>query len=97
MTDKIISRNLSHGLNLAGKGLGIYNAYSINQQYKAGQINDIQMFVEQGSNVFSTFGGLMGASWGIGWELGRTITTIPVYQQWKYEVWFPWRQQNLGY
>lgn len=97
VTDKIISRNFSRGLNIAGKGLGVYNAYTINQQYKAGQINDVQMFLEQGSNVFSTFGGLVGASWGIGWELGRTITTIPTYQQWKYDTWLPWRQQNLGY
>lgn len=97
VTDKAISRNISRGLNVMGKGLGVYNAYSVNQQYQSGQISGVQMSMEQGSNVFSTFGGIPGAAWGVGWEIGRSITTIPQYQQWKYSTWLPWRQQNLGY
>jgi hypothetical protein len=47
-------------------------------------------YVEHGSNAFSTFSGLFGgswgpygAAWGVGWEMGRAITTIPAYQDWK--------------
>jgi hypothetical protein len=53
--------------------------------------------MEEASNGYSTFGGIYGASWGIGWEMGRTITEFDWYQDFKKEVWYPWRQKNLGY
>lgn len=74
-----------------------YNAYDINQKHDAGEISDVQMVLEQASNTVSTFGGAVGAAWGVGWEVGRAITTIPFYQQWKVEVWYPWRKEKLGY
>jgi hypothetical protein len=40
-----------------------------------------QKSIEIGSNVISTFRGVYGAAWGIGWETGRTITQIPSYRQ----------------
>lgn len=74
-------RAISRGLTGAGYGLGIYNAYSVEQQYSSGQISGTQRWVEQGSNVISTFGGIHGAAWGIGWETGRAITNIPGYHE----------------
>lgn len=29
----------------------------------------------------STFGGVPGAAWGVGWEIGRAITNIPGYHE----------------
>src|SRR5690554_425674 len=97
VTDKAVAKNVSRGFNTAGKALGAYNSYSIYQQHKGGEINDFQMVAEQGMNTFSTFGGTVGAAAGIGWELGRAVTTIPAYQRFKHETWLPWRQRNLGY
>lgn len=31
------------------------------------------MAIEHASNIFSTFGGMAGAGWGIGWKVGKTI------------------------
>ncbi len=59
------------GLSVLGKFIGAYNAYSVNEQYKSDQISKGRMQIEQASNLFSTFGGIYGASWGIGWELGK--------------------------
>lgn len=84
-------------LKWTGRGLGAYNAYQIDKQFNAGQINTTTMFLEQGTNAFSTFGGIPGASWGVGWEIGRAITNIPSYQEWKQETWLPWRKEKLGY
>ena len=55
------------------------------------------MTLDQTSNALSTFGGIYGASWGIGWELGRGITNLNSYQEWKQNTWLPWRNVNLGY
>lgn len=90
---------LTLGLNVAGKGLGLYNAYSINAQHSAGQIGSFQMFMEQGSNAYSTLGGIFGAAWGIGWEGGRAITNTSGYQNWKQDTWLPFRKSipYIGY
>ena len=40
-----------------------------------------QRYIEHGSNLITTFGGIFGAAWGIGWESGRAITSIPGYHQ----------------
>ncbi|MGK6353480.1 RHS repeat-associated core domain-containing protein [Parapedobacter sp. DT-150] len=74
-------RTISRGFTGIGYGLGIYNAYSVEQQYSNGQINIAQRWTEQVSNVISTGGGVHGAAWGIGWEIGRTITNIPGYHE----------------
>jgi hypothetical protein len=73
------------------------SAIGVESQYRSGQINGWNRFVEQGSNVFSTFGDLRGAAWGVGCELGRTITSVPAYQNWRDNVWYPGRQKYLGY
>jgi hypothetical protein len=53
--------------------------------------------LEQGTVVFSTFGLVHGAAWGVGWEIGRGITSIPSYQEWKKNTWLPWRKETLKY
>ena len=67
-------------LTRIGYGLGVWNAYDINNQYQNGEISQGQMVAEQGTNVISTFGGIYGAAWGVGWELGRAVTSIPWYR-----------------
>jgi RHS repeat-associated protein len=67
-------------LNRIGYGLGAWNAFDINRQYRNGEIGDGQMFAEQGMNTISTFGGIYGAAAGVGWELGRGISSIPWYR-----------------
>jgi len=54
----------------AGRLLGAYNSNLIHERYKSGEINSNRMIYEQSSNLFSTFGGLYGAAWGIGTSLG---------------------------
>tara|TARA_B100000678_G_scaffold254415_1_gene231523 strand:- start:818 stop:1039 length:222 start_codon:yes stop_codon:yes gene_type:complete len=51
------------------------------EKHQANEITDIQMGVEQASNVFSTFGGIWGGAWGIGWEMGRLITQTQWYRE----------------
>ncbi|WP_437922376.1 hypothetical protein [Sphingobacterium sp. LRF_L2] len=48
--------------------------------HSAGTINTGQMVIEQGTNAYSMFGGVYGAAWGIGWEMGRSISTTSGWQ-----------------
>ena len=88
---------ISTAFKWAGRLLGASNAYSVNDQYISGDISDSQMVLEQSSNIYSTFGGLYGAAWGIGWELGRAITSLDSYQKFRQNTLMPWRKENLGY
>lgn len=94
---KLGAKNLSTGLKIGGYGLGAYNAFSITQQYNSGSIGTWTLVTEQASNAYSTLGGIYGAAWGVGWEIGRGITSFGWYQNWKQETWLPWRKENLGY
>jgi RHS repeat-associated protein len=67
-------------LTRIGYIFGAWNAYDINGQYRRGEIGQGQMIAEQGSNTIATFGGPIGAGWGVGWELGRGVTSIPWYR-----------------
>lgn len=59
---------------------------------------DIDRFVcDEVSTVYSTIGGIPGASWGVGWELGRSITKMTWYNEWKRDSWYPFREKYLGY
>ena len=91
------AKTVSNTFKWTGRGMGAYSAYSTNQDYQNGEINAIQMTLDQTSNALSTFGGIYGASWGIGWEMGRGITNWNSYQEWKQDNWLPWRYKNLGY
>ena len=67
-------------LTRLGYGIGLYNMYDINMQYQKGQIGQAQLITEQGMNAISTFGGIYGAAAGVGWELGRGVSSIPWYR-----------------
>ncbi|MBK7376819.1 MAG: RHS repeat-associated core domain-containing protein [Chitinophagaceae bacterium] len=71
----------SRFLNRIGYGFGAWNAFSINAQYRNGEIGAGRMRIEQSSNIISTFGGIYGAAHGVGWEAGRAISTIPSYRE----------------
>ncbi len=95
---------IATSLQVSGYGLGAFNAVSIERQYRQGTISGWNRGVEQGSNTFSTLSGLLGgswgpygAAWGVGWELGRAITNVPSYQEWKNSTWLPFREKYLGY
>ncbi|MDG5801063.1 hypothetical protein QA597_11895 [Marinilabiliaceae bacterium ANBcel2] len=89
-------KNVSTGFKIGGYGLGIWNAYSVNSQHSSGQITDGQMYMEQGSNVLTTVGGLYGAAWGVGWELGRAITNTGCYQEAKFNFWYNYWESQVG-
>ena len=78
VTRPTTEENISRGLKVFGFGIALWSESNI--------LNDKKMSIEQkgietGSNVISTFGGIYGAAWGIGWESGRVITQIPWYRQ----------------
>lgn len=71
----------SKGLDYTGKLMGAYQARSILLDYQAKKINTTIFLGEQSSNLYSTFGGIYGAMWGIGWESGRVISKTDWYHQ----------------
>jgi hypothetical protein len=88
---------ISNQIKWAGRGLGAYNGLSILNQYRNNEISGFSALMEESSNAYSTFGGLHGAAWGVGWEGGRAITKTDWYQNWKKEYWYPFRYEHFGY
>ena len=68
-------------LNKLGWAAGLYSAISIEEEFESGGMSESRWYVEQGSNVFSTFGGMPGAAWGLGWEAGRFVAKYPGYHE----------------
>ncbi len=66
---------------LVGTTLGVLNYLSIGSSYLDGSTSGYNTVWELGSNTISTFGGLPGIGWGIGWELGRYTTSRPSYRK----------------
>lgn len=62
-------------------------------QYSSGQISNLQFALELGSNFYSTIGGLNGAAWGLGWEIGRTIAQT----EWYLNLKFRFQKDVLGW
>lgn len=67
--------------------MGAYCIRKVNQKYADGTIqyngrpmSRESMLTEQASGLFSTVGGVAGAGWGIGWEIGRGIAASPDYR-----------------
>lgn len=85
-------------LEKGAKIIGLINGLRIAADWARDDISTGWFITEEASNAFSTFGGVYGAAWGIGWELGRLITEQDWYnnakEQWIYEQ---WRKENLGY
>lgn len=88
------ARATSLNIGLAGKVIGGWNLYSTYKYYDSGEISSKEFLLEEGVNVFSLFGGVYGAAWGIGWEAGKYVTNQSWYQQTKYRFWYN-RWQHL--
>jgi len=74
-----LSKGLSTGFRWLGRGIGVYNARDLYQQYSNGEMGVPQFAIEQAVNGYATFG--PGGSYiGIGWELGRAISKTDWYQ-----------------
>ncbi len=89
-------KKVSTGFKIGGYGLGILSAYDIRQQNKVGEITDRQKYIEQASNLFTTIGGIYGASWGVGWEIGRGITKTEWYQEMKFNLFYDYWESKVG-
>ncbi len=89
-------KTTSNAIKWGGRVLGAWNAYSINEGYRNGEMGTGMMVAEQGSNLYSVFGGIYGAAWGVGWELGRAITTINAYQEFKFNFWYNQMEKRIG-
>ena len=72
----------------AGNVLGFWNAAVIEIERRNGEISNTQSILEQGTNAFSTLGGIPGLAWAIGWELGRFTTGMEWYQESTYRYWY---------
>ena len=80
----------------AGNVLGAWNAVSIETERQNDEINNTQWVLEQGTNAYSTFGGISGVVWGIGWELGRFMTSMEWYQEFTYRYWYNRWEKRYG-
>lgn len=89
-------KKMSNYFRYLGYGVGAYSAANIHQKRINGDIGWTEWTIEQGSNAFSTFGGQIGAAWGIGWELGRGIADSEMYQEWKFNLFYDMWERKYG-
>ena len=89
-------KTTSNAIKWGGRALGAWNAYSIQSDYAAGEMGTGWMLAEQGTNAFSTLGGIYGAAWGVGWELGRGVTNMGWYQEAKFNFWYNRWENQVG-
>lgn len=90
------AKTTSNTIKWGGRALGAWNGYQIHKDYVTGEIGTGWMIAEQSSNAYSTFGGLYGAAWGIGWELGRTVTNTSWYQEAKFNFYYNYWESKFG-
>ncbi len=90
------AKNTSNAIKWGGRALGAWSAYTINEQRRNGEVSNMQWGLEQSSNAYSTLGGIYGAAWGVGWELGRTITNEEWYQVAKFNFWYNRWESQVG-
>ena len=83
-------------ISRVGNALGIWNAVFIELERRNGEISSRQSILEQGTNAFSTFGGIPGLAWAIGWELGRFTTGMEWYQESTYRYWYNHWEKRYG-
>ncbi len=89
-------KTTSNVIKWGGRSLGAWNAFSIQRNYAAGEMGTGWMLAEQGTNAFSTLGGIYGAAWGVGWELGRGVTNMGWYQEAKFNFWYNRWENQVG-
>ena len=56
---------------IGSRGLFVYNLYSLNEKRKNNKIANAEFLIMSLSNAYSTFGGIYGVAWGIGWQAGK--------------------------
>ena len=83
-------------ISRVGNALGILNAVFIELERRNGEISSTQSILEQGTNAFSTFGGIPGLAWAIGWELGRFTIGMEWYQESTYRYWYNHWEKRYG-
>ena len=73
------AKSIARPLKIGGAVLGAINYAVIYNSYEQSELSNIQLAGEAITNTFTTFGGVYGLAWGIGWELGRAITKTDFY------------------
>ncbi|OQC47521.1 MAG: hypothetical protein BWX58_01504 [Deltaproteobacteria bacterium ADurb.Bin026] len=89
-------KTTSNGFKWAGRLVGAYSGYRTIEQRVNGEIGTGWMLAELSTTGVSTFGGLYGAAWGIGWEAGRFITSMEWYQEAKFNFWYNRWESQVG-
>jgi len=89
-------KKMSGAMEWTGRGIGMWSAWNVWSAWRKNEISIGWMITEEASNAYSTFGGLKGAAWGIGWELGRTITNTEWYQKFKFNVMYDYWERKFG-
>jgi hypothetical protein len=86
----------SQRIGKIGKGMGVASGVIVLFQAFRGDITWGWAFAEGGSIAFSTLGGSIGLAWGVGWELGRWITTWESYQRFKFNFFYDYWESKVG-
>lgn len=86
-------------LKIAGKygglAFSIWGASDIYKQKKAGEIDESEMWIEQGANAIGSIP-IIGTGWSVGWEAGRTICSTSGYKRFKYNLWKSYYELKMG-
>jgi len=90
------AKTISNKIKWAGRILGIFNALLITHEYNQGELSTEQMIGEHITNLIAVEGGIEGAAWGIGWELGKVVTSLELYQQAKFNFWYNYVEKQIG-
>jgi len=89
-------KTTSNAIKWGGRIVGLYSGYETIEQRVNGKIGTGWMSAELVTTAVSTFGGLYGAAWGVGWELRRAITTLDAYQEFKFNFWYNRWENQVG-
>jgi hypothetical protein len=89
-------KSTSNAIKWSGRIVGAYSGYKTIEQRVNGEIGTGWMFAELGTTGVSAWCGLYGAAWGVGWELGRALTTLDAYQEFKFNFWYNRMENAIG-
>ncbi|NOX46574.1 MAG: hypothetical protein GXO89_06305 [Chlorobi bacterium] len=89
-------KTTSNAFKWGGRLVGAYSGYKTIEKRVNDEIGTVEMSAELGTTSVSTFGGLYGAAWGVGWEMGRAVTNINAYQEFKFNYWYSQMKKILA-
>ncbi len=75
------AKSIARPLKVGGIAFGFYNYAAIGYSYMSGNMSNNQLIGESAANTITTFGGIYGVAFGLGWEFGRAITNTNVFQE----------------